>query len=285
VSYKRALIRLLDRPLGRFALGKIATRVVQRSGGDSIEIAYIEGLWTRRIGGHYIPDGPAFQYSYADFKSWKKEVDRYLDDAREYWLRYYLPQKGDVIIDVGAGHGEDTLTFSRCVGETGRVLAIEAHPASFAILKNFCRLNQLSNVTPLHVAVMDKPGTVQITESPSSWMEHSVRWNNGAGGMEVRAATLDELCREQGVEEVGFLKMNIEGAERYALPGMEKMITHVRQTCVACHDFRAEKGDGEEFRTRALVEQFLAFHGFKIHSRREHPQEYVRDHVFGRRTL
>ena len=51
------------------------------------------------------------------------------------------------------------------------MIAIEAHPLSYTILKNFCRLNHLTNVTALQVALMDKPGKVRIVESESSWTE------------------------------------------------------------------------------------------------------------------
>ena len=76
--------------------------------------------------------------------------------------------------------------------------------------------------------------------------------------------------------------MNIEGAERYAL-GMESVLPHTRQICVACHDFRCEGGDGEQFRTRTFVEQFLVKRGFTVTSRPDDPRDYVRDHVFGLR--
>jgi hypothetical protein len=74
--------------------------------------------------------------------------------------------------------------------------------------------------------------------------------------------------------------MNTEGAERRALLGMESVIPSVRQICVACHDFRADHGDGEQFRTRAFVAQFLIDHGFTLSSRPHDSRDYVRDHVF-----
>jgi hypothetical protein len=52
---------------------------------------------------------------------------------------------------------------------------------------------------------------------------------------------------------------------------------------VACHDFRSELGHGEQFRTRAFVEQFLIDHGFTLASRSKDPRDFVRDHVFGLR--
>jgi FkbM family methyltransferase len=264
-------------------LGKIATRYLRRISGPGVDIAYIDGLWTRRAGNDYFPDGMRFEYAYADFGEWKRQMEVHEFNARDYWLQHYRPRAGDVVIDVGAGRGEDTAAFSRAVGESGRVIAIEAHPATFAVLKAFCRLNRLRNVTPLHLALADQPGTVRIADSESSWMENAIEPSQGSSGTPVKAATLDDLYEQEGLKEIAFLKMNIEGAERYALPGMERVIPHIHQICVACHDFRSELGHGEQFRSRAFVERFLIDHGFTLASRPDDPRDFVRDHVFGLR--
>jgi FkbM family methyltransferase len=286
LSYKRSLIRLLDRPGGRFVLGKIATGFLRQISGPGVEIAYVDGLWTRRVGRYFFPDGITFDYNYADFGAWRDQVERYASDTTDYWLQHYRPRTGDVIVDVGAGRGEDTLTFSQGVGSSGRVIAIEAHPLSCAILKGFCRLNRLANVTPLHLALMDRSGTVRIAESSGSWMENTTVGVGEVSAVQVRASTLDEICERQRLGTIAFLKMNIEGAERYALPGMESVMQRIRHICIACHDFRSELGHGEQYRTRAFVEQFLLDHGFALASRPGDPRDFVRDHVFGlRRTL
>ncbi len=283
MSYKETLIHLLDHPGGRLLLGKLATRAIRRAGGGDVEIAYVDGLWTRRAGPYYFPDSSNFNYVFSDFNAWQQQMEQYTADTKEYWLRHFSPKEGDVIVDVGAGRGEDTVTFSRAVGATGRVIAIEAHPLSFAILKNFCRLNGLANVTPIHLALMDKPGTVRIIESASSWTMNAVDSGNGTSGVLVRAGTLDEVCEVQKVDNIAFLKINIEGAERYALLGMGSVTPRIRQICVACHDFLCNGGDSDQFRTRAFVERFLIDHGFRVTSRADDPRDYVRDHVFGLR--
>ena len=58
------------------------------------------------------------------------------------YLRCYLPEKGDVILDCGAHIGNCTILFSRLVGEDGLVIALEPFEESFKILK--CRLDQLN---------------------------------------------------------------------------------------------------------------------------------------------
>jgi hypothetical protein len=65
-------------------------------------------------------------------------------------LQYFLPSDGDTVIDVGAHLGLYSIIGARRVGVNGRVLAIEADPANFKMLKQNLCLNQLHNVKPNH---------------------------------------------------------------------------------------------------------------------------------------
>jgi FkbM family methyltransferase len=284
VSYRKKLVEILDRPGGRLLLGKIATRALRRANAaDDLEIAFVHGFWTRRLGSDFIPDGPNFDYKYEDFSIWRKIFRGYTATTNDHWLQHYRPKEGDTIVDVGAGRGEDTLTFSRAVGVSGRVIAVEAHPLSFALLTSFCRLNRLRNVTALHLALMDKSGTARIAQSESNWTGSAVEWGRQVGA-KVPASTFEQVVKDQGLDHISFLKMNIEGCERYALLGMTPVMERVSHICVACHDFLAEQGYSEHFRTRAFVERFLVSHGFRITSRADDQRDYVRDHIFGLRA-
>jgi hypothetical protein len=123
---------------------------------------------------------------------------------------------------------------------------------------------------------------VRVVES-EFWKENAVAYADGDSGIRVRASTLDDVWKEQGLNDIAFLKINIEGAERFALLGMSSVLPRVRNICVACHDFRSESGHGDQFRTRAFVEQFLVGQGFAVASRQDDPRDYVRDHVYGLR--
>src|SRR5262249_26565462 len=205
MSYKKAVASLLDRPFGRLLLGKIATWALRRSSGaDDLEIAFLHGLWTRRVGSDFIPDGPKFEYKYEDFRTWKNVIPGYTAATNDHWFQHYRPREGDIIIDVGAGRGEDTLTFSRAGGVSGRRIAIEAHPLYFDMLTSFCRLNRLRNVTALHLALMDKSGTIRVSQSESNWTGSAVEWNSLSGN-EAPASTLEQVVRDQGLERISFL--------------------------------------------------------------------------------
>jgi FkbM family methyltransferase len=283
MSIQRAVINLLDRPGGRTVLGGLTTRFARKITGTDIEIAYKDGLWTSRIGRYFLPDSEHFNYFTNSFAKSASQVEEYFANAKDYWFHAYRPQRGDVIVDIGAGCGEDTLAFSEAVGESGRVIAIEAHPATFRLLESFCRLNRIHNATPVWLALMGNAGSVSMVES-KSWEGHSVDLQNSVSSLRVPASTLDALCERLNIKDIAFLKMNIEGAERDAIKGMTRSIAHVRTICVACHDFRADRGDGEHFRTRHVVESFLVENGFRLAYRPDDARPFVRDHIHGFRS-
>lgn len=283
MGYKRDLIKVLDRPGGRWLLGWAATHLAKRAAGADVRV-YYDRMWMHEVDGVVFPDGHAFSFFTHLAGDWANEAQACLDNAEDYWYRHYKPRPGDVVVDVGAGRGEDVLAFSRDVGNTGRVIAIEAFPASFMILEAFCRANRMTNVVPVQAALMDRLGSVCI-EPSGDWQANSVAVHAGApAGVSVPATTLEILYAELALGEIAFLKMNIEGAERYALPGMGAIMDRVKTICVACHDFRADRGDGEQYRTRVFVEDFLSAHGFRLESSGDDLRPYVRDHVFGFRS-
>jgi FkbM family methyltransferase len=273
---RRALIDAADRSYGRKLLGALSTWHARRGTELDVEI-YYDRAWVHRVGSTHLPVSDRFEYR----REWDSLLDSTFGSIEENWFFRYRPRPGDTIVDVGAGDGLDTIVFSNAVGESGKVLAIEAHPTTFVLLEQACRLNGLSNVIARQVAVMDRPGTVSIAEEGSHRDFYSVIGGPEAPAraQDVPAVTLDELSEELGLEQIDFLKMNIEGAERLALAGARELLGRTRHLCVACHDFIAD--GNPELATRAFVVDFLGEHGFDVVVRDEHPLPWVRDHVHG----
>lgn len=213
----------------------------------------------------------------------QQRLEKHLRDADDYWFHVYKPHTGDVIVDIGAGRGEDVYAFSRAVGPKGLVWAIEAHPESFRLLQAFCAEHKLENVRCLNLACMDRPGELQIETLPV-WESNYVREGPPTPtSFPVEAITFDALCRRHSITRIDFLKMNIEGAELTALPGCKEALKHARFCCIAAHDFRAARGEGEHFRTLQFVRDFLTHSGFDLITRDDDPRYYVPYHVHGRR--
>ena len=250
--------------------------------GVDIEILW-DDMWVCRVGPDYFPDPEMFDGPPA-WKRMAAQAEKYLRDANDYWFHIYQPQPGDVIADIGAGRGEDVFAFSRAIGAEGRVIAIEPHPVSFAILRKFCECNRLSNVTLLNYACLDAPAELQIETLPV-WESNYVRTGPPSPTSHpVTGVRFDQLCEEHGIDRIDYLKMNIEGVERFALPGCRAALGRTHFVTVAAHDFRTARGEGSEFRTLEFVQGFLADAGFRLVVRHADPRYYVPYHVHGVRN-
>ena len=201
------------------------------------------------------------------------------DWVLDNWLWGHRLKPGDTVIDAGAGIGEETVVFSKMVGDTGRVISIEAHPDTFACLERSVRLSGLGNVTTVQCAVADEDGELSISTADCHVASSIVE----DGGICVPARSLDSLAEELGLGAVAFVKMNIEGAERPAMRGMAQLFDRMEAACVSCHDFLADLGGSDAFRTKAEVRAALESAGFAIRTRADHPQCWVRDYLYARR--
>lgn len=231
-------------------------------------VSHRDGLWLHRH-----PDGFLVepQISLATIS----ELDQ---RAADCFMFGYTPRAGDIVVDVGAGSGLETLPFSRRVLAAGRVIALEAHPLMFRCLEEVRRLNQLGNVTSVHVAVAATNQDVFISDGTNYQANTTITGR----GIPVPGRTLDSIIASFGIDRIDLLKMNIEGAERAALDGMTRTIGITRNVAIGCHDFLADWGRGESMRTRSTVEEFLRHHAFEVTLRNDR-REWIRDTVYGRR--
>ena len=285
-SMKRLFIEALDRPGGRAALAAVSTYLARRSGPASL--VFFDKVWHHRSGKYVFADNPRYRYYTSDFARWQSEVEMMFQKTSDLYCHAYRPKPGDIVVDVGAGRGEDVLLFSELVGFNGRVVAIEADPFSYDLLVRLCRQNNLSNVTPLNLAVVDHARKVSIEvgngADSETWYQHSILESSGAGTtVQVDGKTLDLICEEQKLRRVDFLKMNIEGAEKLAVQGMPQTLASTSNICICCHDFRADRGHGEWFRSREQVILVLLAAGFELALRGSDPRDFVRDGIYGKR--
>jgi FkbM family methyltransferase len=269
-------------PASRESLVAKAIRIGRRALPNIDLDVFWDDMWIYRVGDYYFPVPEVTEPEAVLWRDLAGAAARYLQQAEDNWYRLYRPKPGDVIVDIGAGRGEDTCAFSRAVGNSGSVIAIEAHPVSFAVLKKFCRWNKLSNVTVLNLACADKAATLQI-ESSANWMSSFVREGEPSqGSVAIEGVPFDSVWEQFRIGRIDFLKMNIEGAERLALMGSRRALESTRIVSVAAHDHRADRGEAEWFRTGSFVRNFLRDSGFHLVPR-DDPRSWARGHVHGMR--
>lgn len=246
--------------------------------------AFFDDVPGWKVGANRIPDPEMALRQAGDMARRAAIVEKYEKDVNDYWFHVYKPQPGDVIVDIGAGRGEDVFVFSKAVGPTGIVWALEPHPISYLALTKLCEWNGLANVRTLNLASTATPLQLQIETLPV-WESNFVREGAPtANSHAVEGVPFDDVAKLHAIDRIDFLKMNIEGAERDALPGCVEVLKRTRTVCISAHDFRANRGEGDQFRTLEFVREFLTNQGFTLTTRDEDPRYYVPFHVHGVRN-
>jgi FkbM family methyltransferase len=140
----------------------------------------------------------------------------------------FTPKEGDTVIDIGAHIGRYTITSSKQVGNTGKVVAIEADPDNFQLLKRNIALNNLTNVLPLNYAVFSTRTRMKLYEQSASAKYNSLMLARAAktkNYVEVNADTLDSILKLNEVNQVNWIKIDVEGAEFEVLKGSTKTLS------------------------------------------------------------
>ena len=159
---------------------------------------------------------------------------------RIFYINYL--RDGMTVFDVGANVGELTLIFSRFVGDGGAVHAFEASAQTFDKLKIVCETVGRRNVSLNHLAVSDQTGAIRLNvyaAEYSSFNSQAARPLKDygldlepVGVEETPATTIDEYCRNNRVETIDLLKIDVEGAELQVLKGARKMLREKRVKCL-----------------------------------------------------
>jgi FkbM family methyltransferase len=112
---------------------------------------------------------------------------------------------------VGAHIGTFSLLAATKVPH-GRVLAIEASMETYNFLRVNIALNNLQNVTPVHLALADGPGFTVLHHDQGNW-GHSIMKQFSSHGEQVPKNSLSGFCAEHNITKIGLIKFNCEGAE------------------------------------------------------------------------
>lgn len=144
-----------------------------------------------------------------------------LTDRRERALYARCIRPGMTVVDVGANIGVNTALFADLVGPDGVVHAFEPEPENFAHL--VAGLAGRANVTLAQAAVADISGERTLYLSPDLNVDHRL-YDPGGGrrAVTIRSVALDDYFRPD--QPVGFVKIDIQGAECQALRGMRRVL-------------------------------------------------------------
>jgi len=146
-----------------------------------------------------------------------------------YVNEVFKPEKGTIVLDIGAYIGYYTLRASKATGSRGKVIAIEPNPESFSILRENIKNNKLDNVIILNCAVGQSNGNVDLyisshdcaasTTSPTMADQYKCK-----SRIKVHMITIDKLMQRLRIDRMDWMKIDIEGGELDALQGCQKIM-------------------------------------------------------------
>jgi FkbM family methyltransferase len=222
----------------KIALGKKRTDMFYTKRGINFKDFLYRSIKFLKIGDPLMLEIYVPKHNYNIYCPLNKEdfivMTRHEDDI----IERFLPKQGDIVVDIGAHMGRYTIISSKRVGANGKVVAIEAHPSNFEMLKSNIKLNQLTNVTPLNYAVYSKETKIKLylpDEESGYTMHHSIMSNyvftkykdkTGDKFVEVSANTLDYLLQLKGITDVNWVKIDVEGAEFEVLKGAHNVLSN-----------------------------------------------------------
>lgn len=172
-----------------------------------------------------------------------------LQTEKDLWLGTYEPDlqaaladlavPGSIIYDVGANIGYMTLMLANCTGPEGYVFAFEPLPENQERLSRTIELNGLND----RIAVVKKAagrttGRTQFWVHASTSMGRIGPAKDNAGdthgdnsyqrSIEVELVSLDDFIYRENNPAPDVVKLDIEGGEVEAMPGMRNMLREHR---------------------------------------------------------
>jgi FkbM family methyltransferase len=135
------------------------------------------------------------------------------------FLRAHVPV-GGVFIDVGAHVGTYAMVLARHVGTSGKVIAVEPHPAAHARLAFNRTASGFAHVTLVAAAAGAVDGELLIeTDGHNLGASHIVSEQPSTGAIKVPSLRLERILADANVSKIDGLKIDIEGFEDRVLTG------------------------------------------------------------------
>jgi len=137
------------------------------------------------------------------------------------YIKKYLPEN-PVIIDAGANIGSDSIEMSRLYSRKAKIYAIEPLPSIFKQLQHnirryknieaFCvALSNENGEQDLHVSSGASIGSSSLLKPDTHLKDHpEVLFDEK---IKVKTATLDQWAKQNGIKQVDFLWLDMQGFE------------------------------------------------------------------------
>lgn len=181
---------------------------------------------------------------------------------REREFIYKYPMGEGAVIDVGANLGIVSCMLAERFPE--RVIhSFEPAPSTFRALKANIELNSCANIRALPYAVAERDGEVPFSADPIGRATNSISAQGGNSVINVPCLTLDSYVEDNSIQNIAFLKVDVEGYETLVFRGAERVLARRLAAIIyyeVCPEITVRAGYDPALPTRMLVEN-----GYRIY--------------------
>jgi len=125
-----------------------------------------------------------------------------------------LPKRLDTVIDLG-GYIGDFEPWVNNKFHPRRIIVVDADPENFRLLPINIKNNHLTNVLALNKAIFSTTGKKVSIKAPSKSIHAIKSISTQRTGNTIETISFPDLLRQNKVQTIDFLKVDIEGAEQY----------------------------------------------------------------------
>lgn len=190
------------------------------------------------------------------------------DDIKSYdeMKKAGIIQSGGTILDIGAHWGTHSIYLRELIGNSGHIYSFEPNPDNTAVFKKTLQLNDYENISIIEKAASDSKGTTELKIPDQSSRSTVIDEDfSNKKSVQVPMISIDEFVKKNNIENIDFVKMDIQGAEVMAVNGMKECIDDINYMYI---DYHAGKISDED---RDIFFNFLTKHGkiYKLNNKRQ----------------
>ena len=147
----------------------------------------------------------------------------------DYYQHFYKVKQGDYVIDAGANFGHLTMYFSFLVGPNGKVFAFEPDERNKKYITSNLLLNPNLPQNIIHYSELlwKKNEWVEFCEA-GTVASSAKYFDKNSVRVKKESILLDSWIKNNSIQHLDFIKMDIEGAEIEAMEGSIEMIKSLK---------------------------------------------------------
>jgi len=178
------------------------------------------------------------------------------------WMVQFLPYN-PVIIEAGAYTGNETINAAKIWPQSQTIIAFEPNPCAFAQLQKKIDKENLTQIKAYNLALHSYNGTadLHLCRGPGGndrVQEHAssiLPAYNACRGptIEIPCAQLDEWCKENQIDHIDILRLELEGLELEALRSSTEILKKTKIIIVPSFFRQYREGTVDYFALKAFL--------------------------------